>query len=257
MRLTNTLALGMLLIATSATSFADTIVSQSNPTAGLQAWNTSELTGSSVANRPYWDNLSWDGTYNQNVGGCLASSTNCGIANAPGSISYLGTSQGNAVNDFYFNHTGGSSDVTMQVQISANSADETFGWYDTANPANFQILFSGNTTPGAIVDFTPSQQYGFFFTDSAVNPSDIYTTQSDFQPTDKGKQHFAVFEQNASTFFLGMEDLPRPNSDFDYNDMIVKVSTTPEPASMALLGGGLLGIGVIGMRRRKLPVRSN
>ncbi len=71
--------------------------------------------------------------------------------------------------------------------------------------------------------------------------------------------HFSGGILNGTVFpagtYVGMEDLPNGQSDFNYNDDSfiftgVSQGTTPEPGTLALFGSGILGLA--GVVRRKL-----
>ncbi len=260
-----------LLFAGTSLAFADP-VTVVDPHAGSvwQSWTASQIsnqpwaTSQQTPNQPYWNNSSWDGT-NENVGGCLAKAgSGCAVSNQPGAIPYLGQSTGKAFSDFYLTSNGAAT-ITLLGRNSADASSETLGWYNVQNPSQYQILFSGSTPAGETINFTPSAEYGFFFY-NGVN-EDMYFTNSNLNaiisnpfaksqndgPVDAGFQHFALFQQPAGTYYLGGEDLPRSNTDLDYNDMIVKVSTvaTPEPSCGALLGCGLFAVGLARFRRNK------
>lgn len=51
------------------------------------------------------------------------------------------------------------------------------------------------------------------------------------------------------TAYLGLADRPYPADD-DFQDMVITVSTVPEPSSALILGGGLIVFGLLGRRRR-------
>ena len=231
---------------------ADTIVVPgSSPS--WQNWNTSQL--ATPNGTPFWNNTSWDDTANGpnlSIGTCLTGSA-CGLKNAPGALPYLGTASGAAVQNFFFNSSGSPVTASLLAVITGDASINSLRWYNVENPSQGGLIFSAGLSAGATTTFTPSPEYGLEFVDSDPNVNTTYLSQSTSAlSSDNGRQHFALFEGMPGTFYVGAEDLPFPNSDFDYNDMVVRLATSdaPEPGAALLLTLGITALGGLHLRRR-------
>jgi hypothetical protein len=228
-----------------ASAFADSIVGSGG---SLQSWTLSGLpVANSSSPTPYWNGSSSD-TPKCNIGMYLAGATGCVIpGGGPGEVDYWGMVGGAADPSFYFNKASSSSNAALKIEIAGNAGINSFGWYELGSPSTSHVIFSGGNVAGNTFDFTPTAQYGFWFTGATGNGT--YYTQSEYSVTDKNIQHFAVFQQLPSTYWLGMEDLNYSGSDKDFQDMVVKVSPVPDGGvTLMLLGGALVGLGAL---RRK------
>jgi hypothetical protein len=215
---------------------------------------------------PYWNNASGDGPA-ANVGWCLAGGGNCTLFDgSPGAIPFYGGANGSAITDMSFSGDHGRITATLETSMTSQRTNDTFGYY-TIDPATGTILqtfalLSASSAPGTqSVTFTPSTpDYGFYIENTQGNPADPSTFPSEYffytdasfnnvlltpNPTDN-LQHLAIFN-TANTFYIGAVDTRACSADvtssclsladFDYQDMVVKLTVvTPEPASFALLG---------------------
>lgn len=182
----------------------------------------------------------------------------------------------------------GSTDRSSGIlvfEVAGNASGNSFGIYDVLNASLRLELYTGAQSSGAKVTvdrtgnvFTNldtsasqifgSEVFGFYLTDPTGN---TYFSESELNGTDV--DHMVAFNGNNQTMswpydptktrfwlpneiLLAWEDLPdgdgdgRPG-DWDYNDMLVimeSVRSVPVPAPLALLGGGLLALGLA--RRR-------
>jgi hypothetical protein len=228
---------GLMVLSVPGTVRADTI----NGTGAYQNWTTAVLNQDNV---PYWDGASSDGN-GQGIGYYLTNTGAFGGGSGPGSIPYWGNNDGSADTSFYFDKTDPGQMAALKIEIAGNAPINQFGWYDKVTGTQ-TTLFTGPQGAGALATFTPTSTYGFFL---QVGNGPVYYTESGKNTQDTTFQHFAVFKEAPSVYWVGVEDLG-PNNDRDYNDMVVKVSAVPIPGAVWLLGSGLLGL--LGLRRRSV-----
>lgn len=153
----------------------------------------------------------------------------------------------------------------------AGLADQNkFGIFDKNNPNERLQIFDGPDSPtqGVSVSFDVTnntasfgdetrdigQLFGFylergdeiFYSDPSLNTDGItMSALYDVEGSTNG-QFFG------SSIIVAFEDILGPNSDYDFNDMIIGVSdvrAVPEPGTLALFGLGLAAMG-ISLRRR-------
>jgi hypothetical protein len=164
----------------------------------------------------------------------------------------------------------------------------TVGIYDASNPANkFQIFGPGGITTGATANnfstagISGTGTYGFyatvcqpgfglgncytFYSDTSLNPS-VSNEFSSFVLEGPGNvhQHFALFTLASGGFYLAFENSVSSTS-FDgvggpehygvFDSFILGINTgagsVPEPATLSMMGLGLLSLGLMGRRLRK------
>ncbi|MCE5308342.1 MAG: hypothetical protein LLG20_11945 [Acidobacteriales bacterium] len=226
-----------------------TATANADPITGSGTWQDFPATLNSDGS-PYFDAPSYDGS-NANIAYFLSGYSGAYDGSSPGvTPRWYGNATGQAVTNFYFNASQSPLTATLLLENSASSLLNEFGWYDTSAPTVHHVIFAGSDSVGAVTQFTPSTQYGYYLI--SVLP-ETYYTQSSLNPSvETSHQHFAVFQQSAGDpTWVGVEDLRLTATGIelsgDYNDMAIQITGVPEPGTGFLAGAVLLALG-LGLR---------
>lgn len=141
--------------------------------------------------------------------------------------------------DVDFRFDSGNWQIKLRESGTWTNFSNTFGFY-------FGVYTAGASDSS--LDY-------LFFTDTQYNRSAGGTL------VDTHVEHVATLFDGVDSFWIFLDD-QLGGGDRDWNDMVVAgndlaPSPVPEPASMMLLGSGLIGIAAIGRKKLLIKLKSN
>ncbi|MBI4873190.1 MAG: PEP-CTERM sorting domain-containing protein [Acidobacteria bacterium] len=166
---------------------------------------------------------------------------------------------------FWF-HSGGPSQTALLMEIAGWRDGNTLGWYNTANSADFGVIFQGSdqanpsnsdfTTTPVLRSFQPSTDWGLWLLPNYQAPITASAIAQDGMLSLQHPEQFGLFRDDTQDlYYIGVEDTlvgrDFAGGDRDYNDMIFSLKNTPqvpEPSTVLLLGTVVLGLGLLRLR---------
>ncbi len=133
--------------------------------------------------------------------------------------------------------SAGEWTFTLEGRIAGSGTFQVGYFVPSSSSPVFHPLFSQGDPVGRSVTVRISTPIALYLNDGSYW---VYSNQST-----PGVAAFQ-YKPAGNPFYFGFED--RPGGDLDYNDVVLSGRYAPEPATYALIGAGLLALGVL--RRR-------